>query len=108
MPAIHTKALCNIIVSIASDYLVQAGVRCTEFGIVYLFHTRFVFLSGIKIIRAAEVVFSTSATNSRVFGITIHKEFNFAFAPPAIVVRTISYVSSYILSFTLYTIQDGK
>src|SRR5690349_1586043 len=107
MPAIQTKTLCNIVVPIASYYLGQPCIRRAEFCVIYRFYSGLVFLPGIKIVRTAEIILSTSTTDGWELCISIHKEFDLTFTPPAIIMRTISYIGTYILSFTLHTIQDS-
>ena len=61
VPAIQTKTLRHLIMSIALYYLVQTNIRCRKFCVVNFFNTGCIFLSGIKIIRAAEIIFGAGA-----------------------------------------------
>src|SRR4030042_1486727 len=85
MPAVHPEALHHIIMPIPAYYLVKTCIRSTEFGIIDLFNTCGILLPGVKIIRAAEIIFRSCAAYCREFGIAVHEEFDFTFAPPAVI-----------------------
>src|SRR5262245_50912996 len=99
MPSVQTEALHHIIVTISTDDLVQTGIGGRKFSIVHLVDPCFILFSCVKIIRTAEVIFSTR---------TIHRrEFDFTFAPPSIVVYTPCQVGTHILTLTADTIHKG-
>ena len=103
MPAVEPKALHDIVVTVAANYLWQAGVWRTKFCIVCFIAAG--SSSCIKIVRAAEIVFGSCSTDRWELCVAIHEEFYFAFAPPAIVVCAIRHISTHILTLALYAVE---
>src|ERR1700712_1392199 len=97
MPAIHSKTLLRTIQSIRLCYLVKTGISCRK-GLIL------VCLLIFKIIGSAKIIFGAGAIYSGKLLVSIHIEFNFSFAPPAIVVYTDCHKSAYVLSLPFYVI----
>ena len=58
MPAIHAHAQLRLVIAIGSDHLMEAGVRRGKCDV-----TLVVPWAGIKVVRAAEIVFGAGATD---------------------------------------------
>src|SRR5258708_1552166 len=99
MPAVETKTLRDVIMTISPDHLVQAGVRTTELRIGRSLYAGRIFMPGIEVVRSAEIILGPGATDGGKIRIPVHEKFYFTFAPPAIIVNSISQVSAHILSF---------
>src|SRR5690242_11282784 len=75
MPAVQAKPLGYIIMPVSPYHLAKPGIGAAEFRIVAFFHSGRIFLPGIEIIGAAEIIFRTSAADGREFGVAINIEF---------------------------------
>src|SRR5438128_1995305 len=87
--------------SIRTDDLGQAGIRRGEFGVM-----RFTFvIAGIKIIRAAEIIFRAGAANRRKFSVSIDIKFSLAFTPPTAAVNSPGEICADILATAFDSIE---
>src|ERR1051325_5978877 len=82
------------------DQLGKAGV-CRGVGHVALVMT----WAGVKVIRAAKVIFRPCGHNGRL-DVIIQIELYFAFTPPQVIIRSPGHVRTYIMPPTFNTIQD--
>ena len=102
MPSVKPKTLHYIIMPVTSDNLWQTAIGSTEFSINSLLNSCCVFLPGIKIIGAAEIILCTCSADCRELAITIKKEFNLTLTPPTIIIYTPGKVNTY--TFFLYKV----
>src|SRR5690242_21472820 len=93
MPAIQSKSLGNLVMTISFYYLAKAGIGRGECSIVRFIYSCGIFLPGIEIVRATEIILRPGSVYSREFCVAIHVEFNLTFAPPAVVMDTPGKVS---------------
>ena len=98
MPAVESESLADIVQTVAAHDLRQTGVRGREFRILAV---------DVKVVRTAEVVFRTGAADGREFGVAVHEELDFTFAPPAVVVYTPEQVRADVLTLALDAVDDG-
>jgi hypothetical protein len=93
--------------TITADNLVKTTVRGAEFSIIDFLDTCRIYLSCVKIIRSAEIIFCPGTANRREFSITINEKFDFAFSPPAVIIYSPGQLNTDILTFTPDTINNS-
>ena len=108
MPAIEASHRRTVIIMIEIvDQLIMSRIVWVAqiWCIIILFHSLAVHLLR-KTPGASEIIFRTSSADCRIFVIPVNIEFYFAFSPPVTFQCCQSNISSYIMSFSFYTIQD--
>ena len=108
MPAIEASHRRTVIIMIEiMDQLIMSRIVWVAqiWCIIILFHSLTVHLLR-KTPGASEIIFRTSSADCRIFVIPVNIEFYFAFSPPVTFQCCQSNISSYIMSFSFYTIQD--
>src|SRR5690554_7241361 len=98
MPAIHSESLSGSVGNIGRQYLYQSGIRCCKSNVLPV---------PVEIIRSAEIILSSGSYDGRELLVSIHEEFDFSFAPPAIVIHLPGHIDSYIVPFSLYSVDNG-
>src|SRR4030042_1255740 len=107
VPAVHAETLHHIIMAVTTNYLVETCIRSAEFRIIYFLNTGSVFLSCIKIVGAAEIIFCTCTTYCREFCITIHEEFDLAFSPPSVIIDSPCQITTHIMTSAFNTVNNS-
>ena len=93
-------------IEIVDQFIMSRVIWITQIWcIVILFHSLTIYLF-CKTPGASEIVFRTSSADCRIFVISVNIEFYFAFSPPVTFQCCQSNISSYIMSFSFYTIED--
>ena len=81
----------------------QSAVGCRELRVAALS----VRALGVEVVRATEVIFCAGAADCREIFVAVDVEFNFALAPPAVVVHTPGYVCADVVAPAFDAVEDG-
>ena len=93
-------------IKVMNQFIMSRVIWITQIWcIVILFHSFSVHLL-CKTPGAAEIIFCTGSADCRIFLISVNVEFHFAFSPPVTFQGSKSNISSYIVSFSLYSVKN--
>ena len=101
VPAIQAKAHLALIERVGDGRLRQSRIGRGEGFIAVVPH------GILKIVGTAEVVFRARAADGGICVVAVQIEFDFAFAPPAVVIHAPGHVGAHIVAFALHAVQNG-
>src|SRR5690554_6220697 len=61
----------------------------------------------LEVVRSQKIIFRSRTHDGRKILVAVHKEFNFTFSPPAVIVYANSHKSSYIVAFALNSVNNN-
>src|SRR5688572_8774295 len=97
MPAVQAKSLLRVIHAVGPYHLVQAGIGRAELLVLP-------GIAVLEVVRAAKIILCAGTADSRELGISVHKELDLSFAPPAVIIHAPGHVSTHILALAFDTV----